>query len=63
MKPQVQNWDLTPNKWSSVLGKYYRNDNKLMLGNFLQSGILHYVESEFLSDEMLERIENASNLS
>jgi hypothetical protein len=63
MKPQVQNWDLTPDKWSSVLGKYYRNDNKLMLGNFLQSGILHYVESEFLSDEMLERIENASNLS
>jgi hypothetical protein len=63
MKPQIQNWEIAPDKWTSVLGKYYRNDDKLMLGNFLQSGMLHYVESEFLSDEMLGRIENATNVS
>ena len=56
MKPAVQNWQSVPEKWTSVLGKYYRNDGVLMLGNFLQTGILHYVEDEFLTDDIIGKL-------
>ena len=56
MKPAVQNWQNVPRNWTSVLGRYYRNDGNLLLGNFLQNGILHYVEDEFLTDAIIEKL-------
>ena len=57
MKPHVQNWKNVPEKWTSVVGKYYRNDGNLLLGNFLQTGLLHYVEDEFLTDTIIEKLD------
>jgi hypothetical protein len=56
MKPAAQKWKAVPEKWTSVLGRYYRNDGVLLLGNFLQTGILHYVEDEFLTDDIIEKL-------
>jgi hypothetical protein len=56
MKPHAQHWENVPEKWTTVIGKYFRDDDKLMLGNFLQNGILHYVEDDFLTDDMIEKL-------
>lgn len=58
MKTRAQGWFGVPAKWTKVLGRYYRDDGSLLLGNYLQTRILHYVEDEFLSDEILEKLEN-----
>lgn len=59
MKPHCQHWKNVPEHWTSVIGRYYRNDGNLLLGNHLQTRLLHYVEDEFLTDEILEKLENA----
>ena len=61
MKPLVQGWYNKPEKWTKVTGKYF-TEGKLFLGNYLQSRVLHYVEDEFLTDELLEKMENGTTL-
>ena len=61
MKPLVQGWYNKPEKWTKVTGKYF-TDGKLFLGNYLQNRVLHYVEDEFLTDELLEKMENGTTL-
>ena len=56
MKPRVQGWYNIPTKWTRAIGKYYRDDGTLLLGNHLQTRVLHYVEDEFLTDELLENL-------
>ena len=56
MKPRVQGWYNIPAKWTRAIGKYYRDDGTLLLGNHLQTRVLHYVEDEFLTDELLENL-------
>jgi hypothetical protein len=59
MKPHVQDWKQVPEKWTKVIGSYFTNQKQLLLGNFTQSGVLHYVEDEFLTDKLLSRLEAA----
>jgi hypothetical protein len=56
MKPKVQGWQVPPTKWTKVIGQYFLKDGTLLLGNYLQKGVLHYVEDEFLTDKIIERL-------
>jgi hypothetical protein len=56
MKPHVQGWRQTPEQWTKVIGKYYRPNGTLILGNYVQKGLLHYVEDEFLTDNIIEKL-------
>tara|TARA_R110000868_G_scaffold42799_4_gene144343 strand:- start:841 stop:1647 length:807 start_codon:yes stop_codon:yes gene_type:complete len=56
MKPHVQNWSHVPSKWTDVLPVDFGND-KLYIGGYKQSGVLHYVEDEFLTPDMLKWLE------
>lgn len=56
MKTHAQHWRSIPEKWTKVIGQYYRPDGTLLLGNYIQKGILHYVEDEFLTDVLLEKL-------
>tara|TARA_B110000503_G_scaffold142949_1_gene241780 strand:- start:10074 stop:10904 length:831 start_codon:yes stop_codon:yes gene_type:complete len=56
MKTRVQGWYSVPERWTKVLGRYYRDDGTLLLGNYLQTKVLHYVEDEFLTDEIIENL-------
>ena len=56
MKPRLQYWHHIPDRWTKVLDCYMNEDFNLMIGNFSQRGILHYVEDEFLTDKILQRI-------
>ena len=58
MKPHCQNWHEVPTKWTTVLGGYFTKDKTMMIGNFLQRNILHYVEPEFLTDRLISRLES-----
>ena len=56
MKPRLQYWQHTPDRWTKVLDCFMNEQCELMIGNFLQTGILHYVEDKFLTDKILSRI-------
>ena len=56
MKTHAQNWQLVPEKWTNAIGQYLRDDATLLLGNYIQTNMLHYVEDEFLKDEMIEKL-------
>jgi len=40
-----------------VLGTYITTDNTILIGNYLQHNILHYVEPEFLTDRVIKQLE------
>ena len=53
MKPQLQNWQHIPDKCVKVLDSFIDKTGNITIGNFVQTGILHYVEDEFLTDEII----------
>jgi len=57
MKPHLQKWQQVPEKWTKVIGTYLQNDGTMMLGNFIQKNVLHYVEDEFLTDRIIKKLE------
>jgi hypothetical protein len=58
MKPYIQNWNRTPEKWQDCLGVYINRNCEIKIGNFSQSGILHYTEKDFVTPEIIERYRN-----
>lgn len=62
MKPRLQGWYNVPEKWTKVIGRYYTDDGKLFLGNYLQTNVLHYVEDEFLTDAVIEKLKNGTKI-
>lgn len=62
MKPYVQGWYNVPEKWTKVIGRYYTDESKLFLGNYLQTRVLHYVEDSFLTEEILEKLKNGTKI-
>jgi hypothetical protein len=59
MKPHLQSWNNIPSKCFDVLD-YYLNDNlSLIVGNFKQNGLFHYVEKDFLTNDIILKLENA----
>lgn len=59
MKLHGQGWKITPtNRWQDRAGVYLTDDLQLKIGNFRQSGIFHYTEKDFLTDEIIKIYEN-----
>lgn len=58
MKSHAQRWRDVPQNWTKVIGSYYRPDGTLLLGNFVQNRVLHYVEDDFLTDKLIEKLES-----
>jgi hypothetical protein len=58
MKPAIQGWKNIPHNWSSVLSTYMDNNCTLKVGNYTQRGLFHYVEDEFLTDDIILKIKN-----
>ena len=57
MKAHCQGWNEIPTNWTNVLGTYITTDNTMLIGNYLQHNILHYVEPEFLTDRVIKQLE------
>ena len=56
MKPNAQNLVHAPSKWTDALSVDFGNDS-VYINGYKQSGVLHYVEDEFLTADMLKWLE------
>lgn len=56
MKPQLQGWNNVPSKWTDVLDWQVNNQGQVKIGGFQQQGLLHYVEDEFLQDDIIYKL-------
>lgn len=57
MKPMIQNWPWPSDKWSNHIGFYLNKKGNLKLGNFQQHNIVHYVEKDKITDEIVSILE------
>lgn len=58
MKPKIQNWSKSVERWQDYVGVYINSNCEIKLGNYLQHGILHYTEKDFISSSIIERYRN-----
>lgn len=56
MKPAIQGWDPIPESWLTQLMVHFNDNNELYFNNFKQSGIVHYVDDQFLTDQIIEKL-------
>lgn len=57
MKKHAQEWWGVKEKWQDKVGVYLDNKCRLKIGNFKQSGIFHYTEKDFLTDDIVQKYE------
>ena len=57
MKPLIQNWPWPANKWSDHVGFYLTRNGQLKIGNYQQHDIVHYVEKDKITDEVINVLE------
>lgn len=47
MKPMIQNWSKSQPDWQDCVGTYISDNCNVKIGNYQQTGILHYTENSF----------------
>lgn len=57
MKPMVQNWPMHADLWSDHIGFYLNRKGELKLGNYQQHDIIHYVEKDKITTEVINILE------
>jgi hypothetical protein len=56
MKPAIQGWDTPPSSWLNQIGVSFNLDKQLKIGNFLQTGVFHYTEDAFLTNNIINTL-------
>lgn len=59
MRPALQGWTLPPTTWQQSVMSVMNSNCELTVGNIKQSKIFHYIEKDFLTDDMIRRLELA----
>lgn len=63
MKPKIQNWSKTQSSWQDCVGTYVNDKCDIKIGNYQQTGILHYTENDFVERQgLLEIYRNYLNV-
>lgn len=57
MKSAVQGWYPSPATWQSAVSVHFNDNLNLRINNFLQQGVFHYTEDDFLTETILRKIE------
>jgi hypothetical protein len=57
MKPNIQDWDTHPARWTDFADFYVTDEFKLFVNQYKQNKIFHYTENEFLVDDILHILE------
>jgi hypothetical protein len=57
LKSEIQNWPWTANRTTDYVGFYLTNGGGLKIGNFQQKNIVHYVEKELITEEIISILE------
>jgi hypothetical protein len=53
LKPMIQDWPWPADSWSDHIGFYFNTHNQIKIGNHQQTDILHYVEKNKITDEII----------
>jgi hypothetical protein len=54
----VQGWkEIVTERWQDKVGVYLNSELQLKIGNYKQSGIFHYTEKDFVTDEIINTYE------
>lgn len=56
MKSAIQGWSPVPTSWQNVVSFHFEN-GVMLVGNYRQEFLFHYVEKDFLTDKMLVKLE------
>ena len=63
MKPGVQGWNINDlESWQKYVISYLNYELELTVGNYRQSGLFHYVEDSFLTDEIIKKLEMSNGI-
>lgn len=57
LKPLVQNWPWPADKCSDHVGFYFNRKGQLKIGNYQQNDVVHYVEKDLITTEMINILE------
>jgi hypothetical protein len=57
MKPMVQNWPWSADRVTEHAGFYFNPAGKLKIGNYQQHDIVHYVEKDLITNEIISLLE------
>ena len=57
MKPAIQNWHDIPDTWQLATSVQFTDKAELKISNFLQTGVFHYTENDFLTDDIIKKLE------
>lgn len=57
MKGEIQNWPWPADKFTNHIGFYLNKDARLKIGNYQQYDIVHYVEKDLITDEVVSILE------
>jgi hypothetical protein len=57
LKPMVQNWPWAAEKVTDHAGFYFNIHGNLKIGNYQQYDIVHYVEKDLITDEIVSMLE------
>lgn len=60
LKPALQEWNPIPESCLSQLLINFNSKKELFLNNYKQHGIIHYIEDKFLTNEIIERLQNGN---
>jgi hypothetical protein len=64
MKPRIQNWKTyVSDRWQDRVEPYLSDDLTIKIGNYTQTGILHYTEKDFVSEEIIQAYEKHLGIS
>lgn len=57
MKTPIQGWPTIPLSWQDAVPFIFNSHGELIVGNIKQSKLFHYVEKNFITDKILQRLE------
>jgi hypothetical protein len=61
MKSPLQGWPLTPGSWQDGIHFVLNSKGELIVGNIKQSKLFHYVEKDFLTNDMITTFKGLVN--
>ena len=61
MKSPLQGWTVYPEKWTDSVSCILNSKGDLVVNNIKQGKIFHYVEKDFITPKLLERLEGLAN--
>lgn len=59
MKSRIQGWSSPSDDWQENTIVEFNENLELFVGNYRQTGLFHYTDESFLTDDMIHKLENA----